>query len=68
MHSGPFRSYTDPTTQQFVQDLTEGYFPSELKQRYPNGVPFQVSVAVKEVLNSVVSYISMYVHMNKVLK
>ena len=24
-------------------DLTDGYFPSELQERFPDGVPFQVS-------------------------
>ncbi|KAJ8315413.1 hypothetical protein KUTeg_007563 [Tegillarca granosa] len=43
MFSGPFRPFTDPTTQQFIQDITDGYFPSELQSKYPDGVPFIVS-------------------------
>ncbi|XP_026083872.1 UBX domain-containing protein 11 isoform X2 [Carassius auratus] len=43
MFSGPFRSYQDPRTQEFMQDLMDGFFPSELQERFPNGVPFQVS-------------------------
>ncbi|XP_018974910.2 UBX domain-containing protein 11 isoform X2 [Cyprinus carpio] len=43
MFSGPFRSYQDPRTQEFIQDLVDGFFPSELQERFPNGVPFQVS-------------------------
>ncbi|XP_051575806.1 UBX domain-containing protein 11 isoform X1 [Myxocyprinus asiaticus] len=42
MFSGPFRSYQDPTTQECMQDLMDGFFPSELQDRFPNGVPFQV--------------------------
>uniref|UniRef100_A0A672KNN6 UBX domain-containing protein 11 n=1 Tax=Sinocyclocheilus grahami TaxID=75366 RepID=A0A672KNN6_SINGR len=42
MFSGPFRSYQDPRTQEFMQDLMDGFFPSELQERFPNGVPFQV--------------------------
>ncbi|KAL2084769.1 hypothetical protein ACEWY4_020287 [Coilia grayii] len=42
MFSGPFRSYDDPSTQRCMQDLMDGYFPSELQERYPDGVPFQL--------------------------
>ena len=43
MFSGPFRSFEDPTTQECLQDISEGYFPSELQSRFPDGVPFAVS-------------------------
>ena len=43
MFSGPFRSYSDPVNHQFIRDLTDGYFPAELKTKYPKGVPFLVS-------------------------
>ena len=33
----------DPRTQQFIRDITDGYFPSELQTRFPNGVPFKVT-------------------------
>lgn len=39
---GPFRPFTDNTTMQCVQDLMDGYFPSELQRKYPNGVPLKV--------------------------
>ncbi|KAG9330871.1 hypothetical protein JZ751_021837 [Albula glossodonta] len=42
MFNGPFRSYQEPSTQQCMQDLMDGYFPSELQQRFPDGVPFQL--------------------------
>ncbi|XP_054638794.1 UBX domain-containing protein 11 isoform X2 [Dunckerocampus dactyliophorus] len=42
MFEGPFRSYQEGSTQQCMQDLMEGYFPSELQGRYPDGVPFEV--------------------------
>ena len=29
--------------QQCICDLTDGYFPSELQHRFPDGVPFAVS-------------------------
>lgn len=58
LFNGPFRPYTDPMTQvyianvivfianyqEFIQDLTDGYFPSELKEAYPEGVPFEVII------------------------
>ncbi|XP_020622352.1 UBX domain-containing protein 11-like isoform X1 [Orbicella faveolata] len=42
MFGGPFRPYSDPVTQQCMQDLMDGFFPSELQARYPDGVPFEV--------------------------
>ncbi|XP_032058361.1 UBX domain-containing protein 11 [Aythya fuligula] len=43
MFDGPFRSYEEPSTQQCLQDIMDGYFPSELQMRYPDGIPFQVT-------------------------
>ncbi|TPX59294.1 hypothetical protein SpCBS45565_g07775 [Spizellomyces sp. 'palustris'] len=40
--SGPFRRYTDPAAQLFMRDLVDGYYPYELKHRFPDGVPFDV--------------------------
>ncbi|XP_029665140.1 UBX domain-containing protein 11-like [Formica exsecta] len=37
---GPLRSYDDPTASSFIRDILDGYFPSELQQGYPDGVPF----------------------------
>uniref|UniRef100_A0A7M4E852 UBX domain-containing protein 11 n=1 Tax=Crocodylus porosus TaxID=8502 RepID=A0A7M4E852_CROPO len=45
MFNGPFRSYEEPSTQQCLQDILDGYFPSELQACYPAGVPFQVRQA-----------------------
>ena len=42
MFGGPFRPYTDPLTIQCMQDFLDGYFPSELQSRFPDGVPFSV--------------------------
>lgn len=42
LFNGPFRSYSDPTTQQFLRDLFDGFFPTELQKRFPDGVPFNV--------------------------
>ncbi|NXW85137.1 UBX11 protein, partial [Alopecoenas beccarii] len=38
MFNGPFRPYEDPSTQQCLQDIMDGYFPSELQNRYPEGI------------------------------
>ncbi|XP_056413408.1 UBX domain-containing protein 11 isoform X2 [Hyla sarda] len=43
MFQGPFRSYQEPSTQQCLRDIMDGYFPSELQTRFPDGVPFQVT-------------------------
>ncbi|XP_068592013.1 UBX domain-containing protein 11 isoform X4 [Cebidichthys violaceus] len=42
MFEGPFRSYQEHSTQRCMQDLMDGYFPSELQERFPDGVPFEV--------------------------
>ncbi|NXC76131.1 UBX11 protein, partial [Anhinga anhinga] len=42
MFNGPFRPYEDPSTQQSLQDIMDGYFPSELQMHYPDGIPLQV--------------------------
>ncbi|XP_037533179.1 UBX domain-containing protein 11 [Nematolebias whitei] len=42
MFDGPFRSYEEHSTQQCMQDIMDGYFPSELQHRFPDGVPFEV--------------------------
>ncbi|XP_010001993.1 PREDICTED: LOW QUALITY PROTEIN: UBX domain-containing protein 11 [Chaetura pelagica] len=41
--SGAFRPYEDPSTQQCLQDIMDGYFPSELQTHYPDGIPLQVT-------------------------
>lgn len=42
VQDGPLRSYNDPTTLSFLRDILDGYFPSELQEAYPEGVPFKV--------------------------
>uniref|UniRef100_A0A672GB60 UBX domain-containing protein 11 n=1 Tax=Salarias fasciatus TaxID=181472 RepID=A0A672GB60_SALFA len=61
MFDGPFRSYRDLSTQQCVTDLMDGYFPSELQDRFPDGAPFEVRPFCKiyifvQVHDSTVSY------------
>lgn len=42
MFNGPFRSFEDSSTQRCMQDVMDGYFPSELQTRYPDGIPINV--------------------------
>ncbi|XP_056122240.1 UBX domain-containing protein 11 [Rhinichthys klamathensis goyatoka] len=42
MFNGPLRCYQEPTAQECMQDLMDGFFPSELQERFPNGVPLEV--------------------------
>ncbi|XP_049803757.1 UBX domain-containing protein 11-like isoform X1 [Schistocerca nitens] len=42
LSDGPFRPYSDINTKMFVQDIIDGYFPSELQNYYPDGVAFKV--------------------------
>lgn len=44
MFEGPFRDMAEPSTQRCLRDLMDGYFPSELQSRYPDGVPFDVKL------------------------
>ncbi|XP_067210086.1 uncharacterized protein [Linepithema humile] len=39
---GPLRSYDAPFTTSFIRDILDGYFPSELQQEFPDGVPFTI--------------------------
>nr|CAH8840493.1 unnamed protein product [Trichobilharzia regenti] len=41
-NSEPFRLYKSHATLQFIQDILDGYFPSELQSRYPNGVQLKL--------------------------
>ncbi|XP_053942270.1 UBX domain-containing protein 11 isoform X2 [Cuculus canorus] len=43
LFNGPFRPYEHPSTQQCLQDIVDGYFPSELQMCYPDGIPLQVT-------------------------
>ncbi|XP_064628531.1 UBX domain-containing protein 11-like [Lineus longissimus] len=43
LFNGPFRPFSDPETQHCLRDIMDGYFPSELQARYPDGVPFLVT-------------------------
>ncbi|KAK9506943.1 hypothetical protein O3M35_008788 [Rhynocoris fuscipes] len=38
----PFRQYTATSVQQFFRDIEDGYYPTELKGAYPQGVVFKV--------------------------
>nr|CAD7445520.1 unnamed protein product [Timema bartmani] len=42
LKSEPFRSYMEPSTQIFVVDILDGFFPTELQAQYPEGVSFKV--------------------------
>ena len=57
LYSGPFRSFHDSLTKKFCIDIMDGYFPSELQEKYPDGVPFNLfdkrDVVFKEERNSV---------------
>ena len=40
--AGPFRSFDDAFTRKFCIDIMDGFFPSELEAKYPDGVPFNL--------------------------
>lgn len=41
LYDGPFRPLEEPIAQSFLKDVLDGYFPAELQERYPAGVPFK---------------------------
>ncbi|KAK2948912.1 putative ubiquitin carboxyl-terminal hydrolase 12 [Blattamonas nauphoetae] len=48
LFSGPFRPFNEEKNVAFFEDLTDGYFPWELKERYPNGCIFAFKNHVTE--------------------
>lgn len=57
LYNGPFRSFEDSITKKFCIDVMDGYFPSELQDKYPDGVAFELidkrEIYFKEEKNSV---------------
>ena len=66
LFNGPFRSFSgkissllplmissfiDPSTQQFMHDILDGFFPSELQRRFPDGVPFNVHIYTENLVD-----------------
>ena len=43
LFNGPFRPFQDSLTKKFCIDIMDGYFPSELQTRYPDGVAFSLT-------------------------
>ena len=37
LFNGPFRPFSDASTRKFCIDLMDGYYPSELQSKYPDG-------------------------------
>ena len=40
---GTKRSYADPEARKFVRDVMDGYYPLEFKEKYPDGVVFDIT-------------------------
>ncbi|KAG5452070.1 UBX domain-containing protein 11, variant 2 [Clonorchis sinensis] len=51
LYRGPFRAFHEQSTMQFIQDILDGYFPSELQQEFPGGVPFSLTDKRTEYFN-----------------
>lgn len=49
--NGSFRPYTWSVTKAFLEDIFDGFFPYELKDKYPNGVTFKLIDKSEEVYN-----------------
>lgn len=43
VNQGPFRPYGWALCDAFLDDLTEGYYPYEFKEKYPDGFPIEVT-------------------------
>lgn len=46
-----FHEYTSKEAQAMLNDFLEGFFPSEIKGKYPNGTPFKIVDHSEEVYN-----------------
>ena len=42
VNSGPFRPYGWPLCEAILQDILEGYYPYEFRERYPDGCPITI--------------------------
>lgn len=42
LENNPFRKYSTESCLAFFRDLEDGYYPTELKESYPEGVIFKV--------------------------
>ena len=42
LYQGPFRPFADSLTRKFCIDIMDGYFPTELQSKYPDGVRFDL--------------------------
>lgn len=42
LHRGPFRHWSESSSQMFLNDILDGYFPSEFQDTYPNGIIFDI--------------------------
>ncbi|KPI90600.1 hypothetical protein ABL78_0360 [Leptomonas seymouri] len=43
VNRGPFRPYGWALCDAFLDDLTEGYYPYEFKEKYPDGFPIEIT-------------------------
>ncbi|RNA43381.1 UBX domain-containing 11 [Brachionus plicatilis] len=59
LYNGPFRPFSQSITKKFCIDIMDGYFPSELQEKYPDGVRFDLNdkreIFYKQDKNSVFS-------------
>ncbi len=58
INAGPFRSFADGPGREFISEIMDGYFPYELKLKYPNGVVFDFALFPDDVydVNAARSY------------
>lgn len=52
VNSGMFRPYGWPLCDDFLQDLLEGYYPYEFKEKYPDGFPIEITDKHEEVCDT----------------
>jgi hypothetical protein len=45
---GPLRSFEEPSTQDFIKDILDGFFPTDFKDEFPQGVIFDIQDKRKE--------------------
>ncbi len=52
LHRSAAKSYSDPASVALLKDVLDGYFPSALKQEFPDGIPIKVVDRTSETTSS----------------
>jgi hypothetical protein len=57
LDQGPLRVWNSNSSQNFIKDILEGYFPSELMPRFPEGGQFELSEIESDMILSIMAMV-----------